>query len=55
MTQHPVDNAMINGSSTVLFWMDRVMVGTLQGLIPLFQKDQTRVVRVYYPLQVFID
>ena len=28
--------------------------GTLQGSIPLFRDDRTRIVRVYYPLQVFI-
>ena len=28
--------------------------GMFQGLIPLFRADRTRVVHVYYPLQVLI-
>ena len=37
----------------LLFWMDWVMTWHACS-IPLFWDDQTRVVRVYYPLQEFI-
>jgi len=48
----PVDNVLrINGSSTVLFWMDWVMVwhaSRLDSFVPRWT------LQVYHPLQVFI-
>ena len=38
---------------TVQFWMDWVMVWHACS-IPLFWDDRTRIVQVYYPLQIFI-
>ena len=55
MLCRPTDEGLMV-QSTVLFWMDWVMVWHTCS-IPLFRDDhddQTRVVRVYYPVQVFI-